>query len=124
MSEITPRCHDDQDSSNHPTQGDEDIPRKLYYTQSFKKYGRYPFIAIAQVILIITITDGIYLTKSNFIYVVMSSLDINVQANSNEYHTPMTFHAFLGMQTFLHSVNLNSDKSTYCYLYIRPTKNN
>lgn len=122
MSEITPRCHNDQDSSNHRAQGDQDVPRELYYTQSFKKYGRYPFIAIAQVILIITITDGIYLTKSNFIYVVMSSLDINVQANSNEYHTPMTFHASLIMQTFLHSVKLNSDKSTYCYLYTRPTE--
>jgi hypothetical protein len=121
---ISLRSQDDQESGNHLTEGSQKSAnhQESCCTQGIKKYARYSFIALPVVVFIITICDVIYITKLNYFATIVSSLDINVQTDSNEYHTPMSFHVSLGMQSFFHSMKLNGDKSTYCNLYAHSDK--
>eukprot|EP00596_Hydrurales_sp_CCMP1899_P008767 CAMPEP_0119038480 /NCGR_PEP_ID=MMETSP1177-20130426/7441_1 /TAXON_ID=2985 /ORGANISM="Ochromonas sp, Strain CCMP1899" /LENGTH=347 /DNA_ID=CAMNT_0007001129 /DNA_START=84 /DNA_END=1123 /DNA_ORIENTATION=+ len=90
------------------------------YKEKFKQYGMYFCIAIPLVISIITLCGFIFLTKSPVVTTHISSLSVNVQTDGVEFHTPMTFHASLGLQSFLYSAKLIGDKSTHCTLYAPP----
>jgi len=118
--------HNDQESSNHLTNGDEkgaDIhgsPDKGI--SNSKRYGLYLLIAIPTAILVLTICDVIHFRSSSFVKTKVSGLNVNVQTDGTEYHTPMTFHVSLGLETFLHSAKLTGDKSSHCTLYARSTE--
>jgi hypothetical protein len=128
MEEVTSpfSCHNDQESSNHLTKGDEKSaglhgsPNKEI--SNSKRYGLYFLIAIPIAIVVLTISDVVHFTRSSFVKTKVSGLDVNVQTDGIEYHTPMTFHVSLGLQTFLHSAKLTGDESTQCTLYARSTE--